>query len=101
METPQNPDPLSRTLAAWRVQPARNPQFRGEVWARIGAVGAAVPWGAYARRRSPALLSAIALAVLVGGFLGREQARTRAAAESARLAAAYVQGLDARAMRMP
>ena len=60
-----------------------------------------MPWAAYAHRHSPALLSAIALAMIAGGFLGREQARTRAAAESARLAAAYVQGLDARAMQMP
>jgi hypothetical protein len=101
MDTPQSPDSLSRTLAAWRVQPSRNPQFRAHVWARIGGAAGAVPWAAYARRHTPALVSAIALAMIAGGFLGREQARTRAAAESARLAAVYVQGLDARAMRMP
>lgn len=41
------------------------------------------------------------VAIALGAFTGREQARSRSAKESARLAAAYVQGLDARTMPMP
>ena len=43
----------------------------------------------------------VALAVVLGAFGGRSQARARVAAESERLANSYVQGLDARAMKMP
>ena len=43
---------------------------------------------------------ALALAVVVGAVGGRSQARALAAAESARLASAYVQGMDARAIVM-
>ena len=100
MDPRSSPDSLSCALAAWRVDPRRNPQFRAEVWARLRSPGTALSWGAYARRHAPAVLGAVALAVLAGGFFGREQARARAASESASLAAAYVQGLDARAMTM-
>ena len=44
---------------------------------------------------------ALALALVVGALSGRERARSRVAAESAQLAAAYVQGLDARSMTTP
>ena len=63
----------------WRVVPTRAPQFRAEVWAVAGA---------------------LALAVVLGAVGGRSQARALAAAESARLASAYVQGMDARAIVM-
>jgi lipopolysaccharide biosynthesis regulator YciM len=43
----------------------------------------------------------LALAVVLGAVGGRSQARARAAAESERLASAYVQSLDARGMTMP
>ena len=39
-----------------------------------------------------------ALGLVAGACSGRESARSRVAAESAQLAAAYVQGLDARSM---
>ena len=38
------------------------------------------------------------LAVVAGAVTGHERARARVAADSARLAAAYVEGLDARAI---
>jgi lipopolysaccharide biosynthesis regulator YciM len=43
----------------------------------------------------------LVVAVATGGIWGREQARARAASESAELARVYVQGLDARQMLMP
>lgn len=70
------------------------------MWSRIGQGAAGLPWAAYARRHAPALLGAVALAMVAGGFFGRERARARAAAESASLATAYVQQLDARSMNM-
>lgn len=100
MKAPHSPDPLSRVLKDWRVAPPRTPQFRAEVWSRIGTRPEGVSWGAYARRHFGAVAGALALAVAVGALGGRDRAQARAAAESAQLAAAYVQGLDARAMVM-
>ena len=101
MNSTRSPDPLARTLASWRVVAPRHPHFRTAVWARLGAEAAAQPWAAYARRHAAALGGALALALVAGAVTGRELARARVAAESAQLAAVYVQGLDARSMRMP
>jgi len=101
MDTPKTPDTLSATLSSWRVAPSRNPQFRHEVWARIGAEADSLPWSVFARRHLAMVGGALALALVVGAISGHEQARSRVASESDRLAAAYVQGLDARTMQMP
>jgi hypothetical protein len=100
MDPSRNSDSLSRTLAAWRVAAPRHPQFRAAVWARIGTEAATLPWTVYARRHSVAVGGALGLALVAGAVTGRELARARVAAESHRMAAAYVQGLDARAMPM-
>lgn len=100
MDSSQPPDSLSRTLAAWRVAAPRNPQFRTAVWSRLGAGAAALPWAAFVRQHVVAVGGALVLAVAVGAVSGHERARTQVAADSARLAAAYVQGLDARVMPM-
>jgi len=95
------PDPLDSTLAAWRVQPTPEPQFRVQVWSRIAAASQSVNWTRFARAH-PALVSgALGAALVVGAWTGREQARSHAATESSRLAAAYVQSLDARTMTLP
>lgn len=101
MNPPQGPDSLSRTLSDWRVTPPRHPHFRSEVWARLRVGEAPPPWQVFARQHAGAVGGALALAVIAGGFLGHERARSQAAEESAQLATAYVQGLDARSMRMP
>ena len=100
MNTPDTPDSLSRTLASWRVEARRNPQFRAAVQARLGGEAAGLPWAAFARQHVVAVGGALALAVTVGAVTGHERARLQVAADSARLAAAYVQGLDARVMPM-
>ena len=88
-------------LKAWRVVPAGAPQFRAEVWVRIGRAGKPESWPGYLRGHTAAVAGALALAVVLGAVGGRSQARARAAAESERLASAYVQSLDARGMTMP
>jgi outer membrane lipoprotein SlyB len=97
MNLPQ--DSLSRTLAAWRVGPRRDPQFRAAVHARI-AGGAGTSWAAFARAHAPLVAGALAVAMVLGALTGREQARARVAADNGRIASAYVQSLDARAMAM-
>ena len=91
-------DSFSRTLAEWRVTPPRNPAFRAQVQSR--RVAGAQPWSAYARRHAALVAGAVAVALAAGAFAGQGRAHARAAAESARLATAYVEGLDARTMAM-
>lgn len=101
MEPPNPPDSLSRALAGWRVAPRRNPRFRALVQARLhGGEAAELPWTAYARRHFAGVAGALALALALGAIGGQEIARARAAAQSARLATVYVQGLDARVMTL-
>lgn len=101
MTPPNANDSLARTLADWRVAPPRNPQFRRAVWARLEGARSAPTWGSYVRGHATLVAGALALAVVLGAVTGREQARSRVAAESRQLAASYVEGLDARNMRMP
>lgn len=100
MNSPETNDFLSRALADWRVAPPRNPQFRAAVRGRIEAARAVVSWPGYARAHAVVVAGALGLAVLVGGWVGREQAQARVAAKRAEMATAYVQSLDARAMTM-
>lgn len=89
---------LDQTLADWRVTPHRNPQFRTEVWDQIAAAKPA-SWPAYARLHAAALMGGLALALVIGALAGREEAKSRVAAERDAIAREYVQALDARTMR--
>jgi hypothetical protein len=92
---------LARTLAEWRVAPSRNPQFRTDVWARIEAARHAPSWTGYVRAHGALVAGALMLALVLGGWTGRERARERDAAARAALVTEYVHGLDARWMRLP
>ena len=95
--TPPN-DSLDRLLASWRVEAPRDPAFRARVGQRISAAPTSLAWAAYARRHAAMVGGALVLAVVAGAISGHERARARVAADTARLAAAYVEGLDARLM---
>lgn len=101
MNSPEKDEALSSALRDWRLDPPRDPQFRAAVWARIEASRRGLPWLGYARAHATMLVGALAVALAVGGWVGREQARARVAADRAQIASAYVQALDARAMAMP
>ncbi len=92
---------LSAQLSEWRVSPARNPAFRATVWARIIAARAGSPWSLYLRAHASVLAGALAAAIVLGAWIGREEARARVATDRAEIASAYVQALDARTMQMP
>ncbi len=98
MNLPQ--DSLSRALGAWRVAPPRDPGFRSHVHERLQRAAAPATWTTFARAHATLVAGALALAIVVGALTGREQARTRVAADSAQIASAYVHALDARAMAM-
>ena len=96
---PPSPAHSSPDLSAWRVEPPRDPEFRQRVWARIsGARGARETFGTYLRAHAPAVLAALALAILAGAWSGRVEGKSRAARERAAVVTAYVRDLDARAM---
>ncbi len=101
MNSPHPSEPLSRTLADWRVVPHRNPQFRAEVAQRIAAARRAPTWTGYIRARGPLVAGALTIAMVLGAWGGRERARARDAAARDALVAEYVHGLDARWMRLP
>lgn len=101
MNSPEPDKSLSRVLAGWRVQPARDSQFRPAVRARIGAERADPDESGLFRLQPAWVAGALALAVMIGAWGGREEARRRTESDRTAMAAAYVRGLDARQMRMP
>jgi hypothetical protein len=100
MDSRKTPDSLSRALTDWELTPPRAPDFRARVWRRVQMASPAT-WGDYARKHAAAVGGVLVLAIGVGAFTGRERARSLSAEESARLATAYVQGMDARLMHAP
>jgi hypothetical protein len=94
-------DPLSSTLAAWRVNPPANPAFRAAVWHRLQADESTLPWTGFARRHAVFVAGLCVVASVAGAWSGQVSARVRVAEARERLASAYVQSLDARAMGRP
>jgi len=89
-------DFLSSTFGAWRVKPPPDPEFRAEVWRRIGEAREAAPWTAFVRARVAVLATAATLTIAVSGWAGHSLARIRAEADRDALAASYIAALDAR-----
>lgn len=101
MKPPEDNETLSRALDGWRVEPQRNPQFRPAVWARIEAARVGMSWPGYVRTHLALAAGLMAVALVGGGWIGREQARSRAETDRAVIAENYVRALDARTMRLP
>lgn len=93
-----SPDPLPPLLATWRVEPASDPGFRRSVRERLRSGSSVVTWAAFARRRAALVGGALAVALVAGAVGGHGSARARVEEDRARLASAYVAGLDARLM---
>ena len=97
-------DPLSSVLRDWQVKPPGDPQFRPRVWARIEAeralAAAPLSWTGFARGHAAVIAGVLVMATVAGAVGGRAQARAQVAEDSARIASAYVQSLDARAMQL-
>ena len=100
MPSPDSDASLAPALAAWRLEPTRDPGFRCAVRARLAAPGG-LPWGVYLRRHAGPVAAACVLALVAGGWLGHAQARARAAADRDELAESYVRALDARSLTAP
>lgn len=96
-----SPDDLSATLASWRVNPPADPAFRAAVHARLAADESLLSWPRFARRHAILVASLLGVAAVGGALGGQASARLRVAEARERLASAYVQSLDARAMGRP
>lgn len=88
-------EPLDPLLAAWRVAPSADPEFRTAVWRRLEAAAPA-SWGGYLRRHAVAWSVAGALGIFAAGWTGHRAAEARLAAERERMVASYLSNLDPR-----
>lgn len=90
-------DPLARTLAAWRIAPPPDPNFRPGVWQRIKQRSAET-WVAYLRTHFVAWSVAAGLAFVVAGWTGRTLAQTKLDDSRDRMVVSYLGELDPRVM---
>ena len=98
MKSPNENDHLTGLLRSWRVEPSRSAGFSTGVWRKIEARRAADSWAGLVYAHPAALALLFLFATLAGGWSGAEFARIRVQTQSAAMADAYVQSLDARQM---
>jgi len=95
MNSPEPNDPLSRTLAHWRVQPKADPHFRPAVWARIRQ-GAHETWATYVQTHLAAWTLVAVVTVTAAGWAGVSASRARLSEDRDRMVASYLVELDPR-----
>ena len=88
-------DPLSETLRGWQVTPAPDPNFRQDVWKRIGKEHG-VTWPAYLRAHMAVWALAAAVVVGAAGFAGGALARSQARTDREAIVVTYLVDLDPR-----
>lgn len=101
MKTSPNDRGLPGVLRAWHVSPVASARFTTDVWRRIEERRADQSWSGYAKGHAAILAVLVTVAAFAGGWSGSEAAQTRVEQQSATMADAYVQSLDARRMTMP
>lgn len=95
MHSPESNDPLSRTLAAWRIRPPANPNFRPAVWQRIGAE-ARESWAGYVRAHALGLSVAALVVAGAAGWTGRAAVKAQLDAGREAMVVVYLTDLDPR-----
>src|SRR5688572_2728493 len=90
-------DPLSEALQRWRIQPARNRNFRDAVWQRIDHQ-ARLSWSSYIRGHLVGWSVTAMLALVVAGWGGHAMAQARLDAERNAMVVSYLSGLDPRVL---
>ncbi len=89
------PDSLAEGLRRWRVAPPPVPDFRQQVWQRIGRQTRAT-WPAYLRAHSAAWSLAAILVLGVAAYTGRIAARAQVHSDREALVVTYLVELDPR-----
>ena len=97
MNTPEPNEPLARTLAAWRVNPPMNPNFRPAVWQMIQQ-RARETWASYVRAHRLSWSLVALVAVMAAGWTGRSVAQAKLDAEREEMVVSYLGNLDPRVM---
>jgi len=90
-------DPLSRTLAAWQVDPPAAPGFRPAVWERLRREDNA-SWTGHLRSHLAAWCVVALVAAGVAGWAGRSVAQAQLAADRERMVFSYLGELDPRVL---
>src|SRR5688572_6550547 len=88
-------DPLASLLQRWRIRPARNRNFRDQVWQRMDR-DTRLTWGGYVRGHRVGWSVTAMLALIVAGWGGHAMARARLDAERDAMVVSYLSGLDPR-----
>jgi hypothetical protein len=95
MNSPEPPDPLSRTLAEWQVRPRADPDFRPAVWQRIQQRGRET-WDTYVQARLAAWTVVALVTVGAAGWAGVSAGKARLSAEREAMVVSYLVELDPR-----
>lgn len=95
MNPSEQNDSLSPTLAAWRVSPPPDPNFRPAVWDRIKQHSRET-WAAYIRGHVVAWSVTAALAFVVAGWTGHTVAQAKLDASREQMVVNYLGELDPR-----
>lgn len=95
MEPSATNDPLSRTLAEWRVQPPPDPNFRPGVWQRIRRRSVDT-WGTYVQAHRGAWSAVAILAASFAGWAGHQAGRAEFDSQRDAMVTAYLVELDPR-----
>jgi hypothetical protein len=88
-------DSLADTLQQWRVQPARDPNFRISVSQRIDQA-VRLTWSGYIRGHLVGWSIAATVALVVAGWSGQAMAQARLDASRDAIVISYLSGLDPR-----
>lgn len=95
MNPAESKDPLSQTLATWRVRPKADPNFRPAVWARIRR-SARESWTRYVQAHLAAWSIVAVLAIVSAGVAGVSAGRARLGADRETMVVTYLVELDPR-----
>jgi hypothetical protein len=97
MHSPEPRDPLSDTLATWRLDPPADPGFRAAVWERIRA-GSQETWAAYVRGHRLGWATLAVFAIGIAGWAGHTAAEAKLEAGRERMVVHYLGNLDPRVL---
>lgn len=95
MSAPEPNDSIDRDLAAWRLVPKAQPNFRPQVWLQIQARSRPT-WVAYVGARSGAWCLAAILTITAAGWAGVAAGRARFESQREAMAVSYLVALDPR-----